>query len=254
MNAAMNAAIRVEALKLVRSPVGVIGTLCLVVGTLGLLGGITAGLAGGNPELAAQAGRAASLDWSGLLAGAAQVTAAGGLLGFGVVLSWIFGREFSDGTITALFGLPVRRSRIALAKLAVYIAWAGALTVALTLGILALGLLLGYGAPTATTWAGIGRQGILTIVTAIIAVPSAWIATVTRSLLAAVGGAIALVIIAQVGALAGAGGWIPIAAPALWALSEGAAVTTVQLGLAITLGVIFTALTGAAWARLQLSR
>lgn len=250
----MNAAIRVEALKLARSPVGTIGTIALLVGTLALLGGITAALAGGNPELTAKMGAATTLDWSGLLASAAQITSAGGLLGFGIVLSWMFGREFTDGTITGLFTLPVSRSRIALAKLAVYAAWAIVVSLVLTLGILVLGLLLGYGIPTADAWASLGRQCGLAMLTAAIAVPVSWIATVTRSLLAAVGGAIALVIIAQVGALAGAGAWMPLAAPALWAMSTGAAVNPAQLILTIVLGIVFAVLTSASWARLQLNR
>lgn len=250
----MNAAIRVEALKLVRSPVGVIGSLALVAGTLALLGGITAALASGNPELTAKVGIAATLDWAGLLAGAAQITSAGALLGFGVVLSWMFGREFTDGTITGLFALPVSRARIALAKLAVYAVWAIVVSVLLTLGILALGLALNYGAPTAEVWAALGRHAVLTILTAAVAIPVAWVATVTRSLLAAVGGAITLVIVAQVGVLAGAGGWMPLAAPALWAMSSGAAVGPLQLTLTVAFSAAFIALTSASWARLQLNR
>src|SRR5690625_5958954 len=101
----MKAAIRVEALKLSHSLVTVIATLALVAGMFALLGGITAGIASGNEELIAQAGPAASLDWDGLLAGAAQITAVTAVLGFGIVLGWIFGREFTDGTITGLFAL-----------------------------------------------------------------------------------------------------------------------------------------------------
>lgn len=250
----MNAAVRVEVLKLVRSPVGTISTLALVVGTLALLGGITGALASGNPELTAKVGTTATPDWNGLLASAAQITAAGGLLGFGVVLAWMFGREFTDGTITGLFALPVSRARIALAKLTVYAVWAGMVSLALTLGILALGLLLDYGAPGADAWAGLGRQSLLAVLTATMAAPVAWIATVTRSLLAAVGGTIGLVVIAQVGVLVGAGAWMPLAAPALWAMSNGTAVSAAQLCLAVALGIAFTALTCSAWARLQLNR
>lgn len=250
----MNAAIRVEARKLIRSPVGTLGTLALLVGTLALLSVITAGVADGNPELTAQAGSAATLDWAGLLAGAAQITSAGGILGFGVVLSWMFGREFTDGTITGLFALPVSRSRIALAKLAVYALWMLSVSLVLTIGILALGMLFGYGAPVADTWAGLARQSTLLALTGAIAFPVAWIATLTRSLLAAVGGTIALVIIAQVGALAGAGGWMPLAAPALWAMSNGTAVTAAQLALTGALAAASAILTCASWARLQLNR
>lgn len=250
----MIAAIRSEALKLVRSTVGTIGTLAIVAGTLALLGGITAAIASGNPELTAKVGAAATMDWDGLIASAAQITAAGGQLGFGVVLSWMFGREFTDGTITGLFALPISRGRIALAKLTVFATWAIAVSTILALGLLLLGLLLGYGAPSTDAWAGIGRQGVLAMLTAAVAVPVAWVATMARSILAAVGAAISLVIIAQVGALAGAGGWMPVAAPALWAMSSGTSVNAAQLALSVVFAVVFAILTWAGWTRLQLNR
>src|SRR5690625_3905322 len=180
----MTAAIRVEALKLTRSLVGVIATLAIVLGMIALLGGITIGVASGNPELIAQAGPAAALDWNGLLAGAAQITAVVGILGFGIVLAWMFGREFTDGTITSLFGLPVTRGRIALAKLVVYAVWVTLVSGALTLSVLTLGLLAGYGTPAAETWEALGRLLVLAILSARIAVPDCLIATVTRSMIA----------------------------------------------------------------------
>lgn len=250
----MRAAIRVEALKLSHSLVTVIATLALVAGMFALLGGITAGIAGGNEELIAQAGPAASLDWGGLLAGAAQITAVTAVLGFGIVLAWIFGREFTDGTITGLFALPISRSRIALAKLIVYAIWATLVSIALVLSVFILGLVFGYGVPDTGTWAGLGRLWVLAVFSAGIAIPVAWIATLTRSLLAAVGATIALVVAAQVGALMGAGGWMPLAAPGLWAMSDGTAVTTVQLALTVVVALAFTVLACAAWARLQLDR
>ncbi|MGC5617731.1 ABC transporter permease [Georgenia sp. Z1491] len=250
----MNAAFRVETLKLTRSLVGVIATLAIVLGMVGLLGGITAGVAGGNPEMIAQAGPAASLDWGGLLAGAAQITAVTALLGFGIVLAWMFGREFSDGTITGLFALPVGRTRIALAKLTVYLLWAMLVSTAAVLGVFVLGLLIGYGAPDSGTWAALGRLWALAMFSAGLAIPVAWIATVTRSLLAGVASTIALIVLAQVGALAGAGGWMPLAAPALWAMSDGTAVPPTQLALTAGCAVVFIALVCWSWSRLQLDR
>ncbi|PYG00935.1 ABC-2 type transport system permease protein [Georgenia satyanarayanai] len=250
----MNAAVRSEALKLVRSPVGTIATLALVVGTLVLLGGITAALASGNPELTAKVGVGATLDWAGLLASAAQITSAGGLLGSGVVLAWLFGREFTDGTVVALFALPVGRGRIALGKLAVYAVWLVGVNAALTVGLLGLGAALGYGAPSADTWAGLARQLVLGVLAGASATPVAWVATVTRSLLAGVGGAIGLVVVTQVGVLAGAGGWLPLAAPALWAMSEGTAVTVVQLGLTLVVAAAFACWTAVSWQRMQVRR
>lgn len=253
-NTIMKIAIRVEALKLSRSLVGVFATLTIVCGTLAILAGLTAALAAGNPELTAKLGPAATRDWTGLLSSAAQITAAGGLLGFGVVLVWMFAREFTDGTISGLFALPISRGRIAIAKLAVYALWAIGATVILTGCLLALGMLLGYGIPNTGTWAALGRQFGLGLLTAAIATPAAWVATLTRSILAGVGATIGLVILAQVGALSGAGGWMPLAAPALWAMSRGADVHLAQLGLAIAVALVFAALTVASWNRLQMNR
>ncbi|WP_431841002.1 ABC transporter permease [Calidifontibacter indicus] len=250
----MRAVIRVEGVKLTRSPVGVIATLAVVVGALALLSGITAGVAGGNPELIAKAGPAGSLDWNGLMAGATQITAVVSILGFGIVLSWMFGREFVEGTITGLFALPASRAKIALAKLTVYTLWAIIVSAALALGVLALGLAFSYGLPSAEVWAALGRLFVLGVLSTGLAIPVAWFATLTRSLLAAVGGTIALVVVAQVGALAGAGGWMPFAAPALWAMSNGTAVTAGQLGVTLAVPLVFVVLSCTAWSRLQLDR
>ena len=250
----MSAAIRVEMLKLARSPVGVIGSLALVVGIFALLGGITAGVAGGNPELIAQAGPASTLDWEGLLGGAAQISSVASMLGFGIVLAWMFGREFAEGTITGLFALPVSRGRIALAKLIVYALWVSSVAFVLTFGILVLGLVVGYGWPNPDAWSSLARLWALLMLTGVIATPTAWIATITRSLLAGVGATIALVVIAQVGSLMGAEGWMPLAAPALWAQSAGTATNPAQLTLSIGFGAAGAGLAITSWARLQLNR
>ena len=184
----------------------------------------------------------------------AQIGFLQGILGFGIVLAWMFGREFTEGTVTGLFALPVSRTRIALAKLTVYALWATVVSVALTAGVLVLGLTLAYGPPSSQTWGALGRVLVLALLSAGIAVPVAWVATFSRSLLAAVGCTVALVVIAEVGALAGAGGWMPLAAPALWAMSGGTAVTSTQLALALAVPGAFSALVCASWSRLQLDR
>ncbi|MDQ0425637.1 ABC transporter permease [Cellulomonas iranensis] len=250
----MNAALRAEATKLRRSPVGLIATVALVGGTIAVLGGITAAVAGGDPAMIAKAGPAAALDWTGLLSGAGQVTAAAGMLGCGTVLAWLFAREFTDGTIVGLFALPVTRGRIALAKLAVYACWVALVGVALTSGLLALGLALGYGAPDRAVWAGLARLCVLVLLTGAVTTPVALAATAARSLLAGVGCTVGLVVVAQVGALAGAGGWMPLAAPALWAASGGTAVTTPQLALAVAVGAAAAAAAWWTWSRLTCRR
>src|SRR5699024_6219157 len=131
---------------------------------------------------------------------------AGALIAFGVVLAWMFGREFADGTITGLFALPVSRGRIAMAKLAVYAIWVLLVSIILPLGVLALGLLLGYGDPSGPVWGSLARLCLLTALTGAAATPVAWVTTLARSLLAGVGTTILLIVVAQVGVLVGSGG------------------------------------------------
>lgn len=250
----MNAAVRFEALKLVRSPVGIISTIAIAGGIFALVAALMAAVASGDPALIAKLGGTASLDWAGLASTAAQITGAGGLIGFGVVLAWLFAREFADGTITGLFALPMGRGTIAAAKLTVYAVWAVLVSLVTVAALLLLGLGLGFGLPDASAWAALGRQSGLGILTAAVALPVAWVATASRSLLAGVSCAIGLVIVAQVGALTGAGGWMPLAAPALWALSGGAAVSAAQLALPLVLAAAIGAVTVWTWRRLQLDR
>lgn len=250
----MTAALRIEALKLRRSPVGIITSLAVVIGMVALLAGITAGVRSGQPELTAQLGPAATAEWSGLLSSAAQIASVGGMLGAGVVITWLVAREFTDGTISALFALPVSTGQIAAAKLVIFCLWAAAVSIALGIAVLGLGLALGYGAPTTEVQAAIGRQMLLILLSSLLATPAACVATLTRSLLAGVGTLIGLIVVAQVGALSGAGPWIPFSAPALWAMSAGSEVSAVQLSLSVATGIIFAALTVFSWSRLRLNR
>lgn len=250
----MRAAVQVEALKLLRSRVGVIASAVLVGGLLALVAGTMAAVVAGDRALIAKLGGHAVAGWAGLLHVAAQITGAGGLLGFGVVLAWLFSREFADGTVTGLFALPVGRGRIAAAKLLVFVAWAIVISLALDAVLLVAGLAYGFGVPGPQAWAALGRQGALGLLTAAVAVPVAWAATLARSLLAGVAAAVGLVVVAQVGAMGGAGGWMPFAAPALWAISGGAAVSAVQLGVPVVLALAVSGLVVASWRRLQLDR
>ena len=92
------------------------------------------------------------------------------------------------------------------------------------------------------------------VLTGVVVLPVAWIATVTRSLLAAIGATIGLLVVAQIGVLSGAGGWLPFAAPALWALTSGAGVSGLQLTVAVVVGDIGVIATAIAWRYLQLDR
>ena len=53
----------------------------------------------------------------------AQAVAVGGIFLFSLIGSWVFGREFVDGTVTDLLAVPVARWTILLAKFIVVMVW-----------------------------------------------------------------------------------------------------------------------------------
>ena len=85
---------------------------------------------------------AGSADWPTYLGFLAQATAVGGILLFALIGSWVFGREYSDRTISDLLPLPTPRRSIVLAKFVVVVLWAAALTTVIYLVGLGVGAAL----------------------------------------------------------------------------------------------------------------
>ena len=142
---------------------------------------------------------------------------------------------------------------LALAKLLVYLVWTVGVALLLVLVVAVLGLVTGAGIPDGPAWVGLLRLLVLTILTALLAAPAGWAATLGRGLLPGIATTVGLIAIAQVAVVAGTGGWFPLAAPALWALLPG----TVSVGQLATVPLIpigFGLLTLVAWHRLQLDK
>ena len=250
----LGAALAVEARKAAVSRVVRATAVLLVVGIAVLSGSMTLAAEAGNEQVLAQLGPLADEPaWLRLIGTASQICAAGGVLAFGVVLSWSVGREFVEGTITGLFAVPVSRPSIALAKLMVLLGWSTGVAAVVATVIAATGVALGMGLPDSEAMAALGRLFVLGVLTGLIASPAAWAATLGRGLLPGIAAAIGVVVVGQVSVVAGTGAWLPIAAPALWAMSPGD-VVGVQLALALVVPLIFWSLTLDAWARLQLDR
>jgi len=249
------AAVAVEWLKFRRSRVPLGATVALLVGvpTLG-----TAGLAAAASDAPTSfAGKARTLivgtGWEALFGLAGQVSAVGVLLATGIVIGWIFGREFADGTVVGLFAQPVTRGRIAAAKSLVVALWLGTVS----LGIAALTMLggagLGWGWPPMDAAA---RLAILSLLTGLSVLPIGWVASIYRGYLPAFVALLGVVIATQLAVGLGAGAWVPWAAPSLWAGAAGpeqaAQVTAAQLALPALVGMGGVAATVAWWRRAQL--
>jgi ABC-2 type transport system permease protein len=233
----------------------VAATALLTLGVTAIATGMTLGARSGNAAIVARLGPAADLaGWEQLTALVLQVTAAASVLAFGVVLSWCVGREFADGTVTGLFALPVSRPALVSAKLIVYLLWTVGVGLVLVAAVAVVGTALGLEPPPAVSVPTLlSRIPVLVVLSALIAVPAAWAATVARGLLAGIASTVAIIAVAQIMAVSGVGAWVPVTAPALWALDIDA-VTPLQLGLVGTVPLLFGGLTLRSWATLQLDR
>ena len=156
-------------------------------------------------------------NWPAYLNLLAQLIAAGGFLFFCLIVSWVFGREFSDGTLKDMLAVPVQRSTILLAKFGVSAAWSAGLSLVFIAFGLGMGALIGL--PEGS--AGVILQGCLRAVVAaglaiVVAMPFALFASIGRGYLLPIGAAILTMIMANVVAIAGWGEYFPWDVPGLY--------------------------------------
>jgi ABC-2 type transport system permease protein len=155
-------------------------------------------------------------DWSGMLMFSTQIASAGSLLLFSFIVTWLFGREFVEGTAHCLMSLPVSRGVIVGAKLSVYAVWAALLGVWLTAVTFAVGLLMGLPGWSASlavnSAAGTLRACFLTILAV---TPIAYLASRSRGYLAPLACAIGFLALAQIAAILGWGAYVPWSIPAI---------------------------------------
>ena len=163
-----------------------------------------------------------SANWDAYLGILTQAVGVGGILIFGFVASWIFGREYSDGTAKDLLALPVSRTRIINAKFIIYFAWCLALVVSnLLIGFL-LGTLLQIPGPAhAAFTAHINTYFITTLLTLALGTPIAFFAIWGKGYLAPLGFVALTLVFAQVIAAAGYGNYFPWSVPGIFSGSAG---------------------------------
>lgn len=217
----MNAAIWAELLKVRRSRVPWLTALAFTLAAA--VGGLfmyiwqdpararSLGLLGAKAQLAT-----AKADWPGFLSLQAQIASVGGLLIFGTIVIWLFGREFSDRTAKDLLALPTSRAAIVSAKFTVAMLWCLALTVQLYV----LGLLIGAGLGLPGWSAETAGRGLATllataVMTVLLTFPFALAASAGCGYLPAVGAMFAALFCAQVIAALGYGHLFPWSVPSL---------------------------------------
>ena len=251
----MTTAILAELVKLGRSVIGRLVTVLLAVAVPAMAAGFVAAAEyGGSSQVAVKVRPMVhGVGWDALTSATGQVTSIATLLGVGFVVSWTFGREFSDGAIETLVMARPSRAALASAKLAAVIAWASATAMVSAAVMLGLGALLGLTA--GTPWPGLGRAIVGAVLMALLAAAVRVVATIGRSALAGVGAVIGVIVVTQILTVIGAGPWFPYAAPSLWLGMGGpdVSVSAAQLLLVLPVAAAGWAATALWWQHAELT-
>ncbi|KPK83010.1 MAG: hypothetical protein AMS27_13435 [Bacteroides sp. SM23_62_1] len=192
-------------------------------------------------------------DWPAYFDLLYQMIAMIGLIGFGFVVSWIFGREYSDRTIKDLLALPVTRIQVVIAKFVLFALWSLILSLVLFILGLATGLAVrieNWSADTASHAFTIFT--ITSILTILISTPVAFFASWGRGYLLPLGYIILTMILSQfiIAGFPGATPYIPWAIPAIYCGAAGPEISHLPDASGIILGatcVLGLAGTGLWW-------
>ena len=157
-------------------------------------------------------------DWPTYLGLFGEIIAAGGFFLFTFAISWVFGREFADGTLQDLLAVPVQRLSILLAKFIVVAIWSAALSIV----IFILGLVMGAmiklpGGSIHVILQGSALLAITACLVIMVVMPFALFASVGRGYMLPMGVAILSLIMANLVMVVGWGEYFPWAVPLLYA-------------------------------------
>lgn len=161
-------------------------------------------------------------NWYGFLMMMNQLVATVGLIGFGFVTAWVFGREYIERTVTNILVLPVSREAIVIAKLVVVIAWC----LMLVLVLLGAGLLMGK-AINIPDWsvqvfsAFVRKYVLISVLTILLNTIVAFFASYGKGIILPLAFVIFILIMSQFVALVGWGPYFPWAIPGVLSVPEG---------------------------------
>lgn len=176
-------------------------------------------------------------DWPSFLNLLAQAVAIGGIILFGFIGSWVFGREYADHTVKDLLALPTPRPVIVLAKFVVVMGWSAVVTAVITL----VGLGVGTAVDLPPVSSEIFRQGTISIlVSAVLTItlvtPIAFFASAGHGYLPPLAAAVLAIFLAQIVVIIGYGEYFPWSIPALY--SQGSPISPVSYVIVFLTGIM----------------
>ncbi|MBN1388114.1 MAG: ABC transporter permease [Bacteroidales bacterium] len=182
-----------------------------------------------HPDIAAKlgiVGTKASLfgdnTWNTYFTLLNQIIATIGIIGFGFITSWIFGREYMNHTMKDLLALPAARTMIVVSKFTIVILWSIILCMVLFLS----GLVIGY-VINLPGWSqqlfieNLIRFFIISGLTVLLNTPVALVAAYGKGIIAPIAFVIVMLILAQFVALIGWGPYFPWSIPGIHSVSDG---------------------------------
>lgn len=182
-----------------------------------------------------------TIDWPAYLGVFGQIIGTGGFFLFILVTSWVFGREFSDGTLKDMLAVPVQRSSIILAKFTLVAAWSVYLSLVIYIAGGILGALIDLPGISISVFLQDGAVvGITALLVLGVVIPFALLASVGRGYLLPIGVAALILMMANLAMVLGRGEYFPWAIPGIFAQGE-TALTPASYWI-----VLFTGLAGMA--------
>jgi len=153
---------------------------------------------------------AVSADAEGLLSFAVQMGGLGGSVMAAIVVTFVFGREYTEGMAKYLLVLPVPRARFVLAKILVSAAWFTLLTLWLLPLAWTASAVLGLRGMSAGLLASTGLKLLeLAAMSVCCSALVAWVAVETRGYFAPLGFTIGTIVLGSVLGHTGWGPWVP---------------------------------------------
>ena len=178
-----------------------------------------------HPEIAGKLGmvgtkasmlRIGTPDWTSYFNFLNQAIAAIGLVGYGFVTSWVFGREYSDNTIKDILALPLSRSSIVAAKFIAVLFWSILLTLVFFIFSMLAGRLAGLGGWTRRgTVDFVLTYSFISILSILLCTPVAFFACSSRGYLLPFAFIIVALICANFAGLVGLGPYFPWSIPGI---------------------------------------
>jgi ABC-2 type transport system permease protein len=184
------------------------------------------------------------VDWSSFMSYISVMGGVGGLIMCSVIVSYVFGREYVEGTAKNMLCLPTPRSYFVFAKIIVSALWFLLLNLWMIAVSYAVGTILGLGGLTSAIFlTATGQLLRLALMSLCCSLLVAWIAVESRGYFAPLGFSIGTMALASV---FGRTGWAPWVPWSIVGLASGVAGPDTGLSAGSYLVIIFTFLLGTA--------